>query len=774
MNLNNNYEDKKFVDEEEEDEETLIINDDLFEQKDMSEEEHIIQNEIKDEDFSYISNHDKKKHNNNSKTTNKNINHNNNNNASIVQKNIKGISKYADIINNDNNVNLNNKMKKKEMNIVGQPVQSIEIGKKEQGKHKQKNNNNKENNNNQKELKTNNSQILDNKIKNKNIYISKELSNSNNNKSMILNQYKHKNLLTSDSESLIKSEYKKKSSDNIRYNINDLIDKRNKKTCDTNNSNSYNSKRKKRCHYIKRSTSNNNKSRAKDKIKNGGLNNGNNNSNKNIKNAGSSSRKKDNKNMNKKEDNEKDKIIHNKSKSQNIYNINYTKNNQRIKNIYFDTKNGNNNILNEKEKKNELTLGTGVATGTGTVTGTGTGLEGVSDHNQNYSGILFHRKKIYEYNAEKLKIIFIRKINNQIEEIIKRKEKIYLTKNNNLYFLGFCDLLFELGFLHIKETEISDISKISDNIKNLYTQPFTNRDLLCEDFLYNEQRLLICAWKTILNNFQLAREFDNLPQENEEIALDDFKLFVFIITGLFIGYTYNFFINSDNKDYMNLTCREPYNKFISNYLKNEITPKTKKSNESIERLWSKNYNKFELSNNCIFNNRFNYSPSPKKGTMYIMKNSDSNILYQQKNNNILYKILENKQKTDFNYKKILKIKNFFIYFAELRKLYIAYKKNLKNLEQKISIEKYTFYPTINKNNDILLHKYPPSMSFLERNDLIRSKNLQKMKILEDERRNELLKECTFKPFGNNKKIKIDPIEISNRLYYNSRSKKKKT
>ena len=156
-----------------------------------------------------------------------------------------------------------------------------------------------------------------------------------------------------------------------------------------------------------------------------------------------------------------------------------------------------------------------------------------------------------------------------------------------------------------------------------------------------------------------------------------------------------------------------------------------------------------------------------------MKNSDSNILYQQKNNNILYKILENKQKTDFNFKKILKIKNFFIYFAELRKLYIAYKKNLKNLEQKISIEKYTFYPTINKNNNILLHKYPPSMSFLERNDLIRSKNLQKMKILEDERRNELLKECTFKPFGNNKKIKIDPIEISNRLYYNSRSKKKK-
>ena len=55
-------------------------------------------------------------------------------------------------------------------------------------------------------------------------------------------------------------------------------------------------------------------------------------------------------------------------------------------------------------------------------------------------------------------------MNNQIEEIIKGKHKFFFNENNNLFFLGFCDLLFELGFLHIKETEIGDISKIEENI----------------------------------------------------------------------------------------------------------------------------------------------------------------------------------------------------------------------------------------------------------------------------------------------------------------------
>ena len=87
-----------------------------------------------------------------------------------------------------------------------------------------------------------------------------------------------------------------------------------------------------------------------------------------------------------------------------------------------------------------------------------------------------------------------------------------------------------MGFLHIKETEITDISKISEHIKDLYTQPFTNRNLLSEEFLYNEQKLLISAWKTIINNFNLFKEFKTLPKESKEITLEDYKLFIFIIT----------------------------------------------------------------------------------------------------------------------------------------------------------------------------------------------------------------------------------------------------
>ena len=118
---------------------------------------------------------------------------------------------------------------------------------------------------------------------------------------------------------------------------------------------------------------------------------------------------------------------------------------------------------------------------------------------------------------------------------MKGKRNYYLNENNKLFFLGFCDLLFELGFLHIKETEIVDISKINEHIDDLYTQPFTNRNLLSEEFLFNEQKLLICAWKTILNNFRLVKEFSELPNENEEISMDDFKLFIFIIIGIFTG-----------------------------------------------------------------------------------------------------------------------------------------------------------------------------------------------------------------------------------------------
>ena len=127
---------------------------------------------------------------------------------------------------------------------------------------------------------------------------------------------------------------------------------------------------------------------------------------------------------------------------------------------------------------------------------------------------------------------------------------------------------------------------------------------------------------------------------------------------------------------------------------------------------------------------FHYSPSPKKYNIYYIKKNNNKYEYNYINNNkenILKKILVKRKKSYYNFKSILKIKNYFKYFAELRKLYNLYKKDLKSINKKINIEKeYTFYPKTNKNNK-LFNKFPPSMNFYERNVYIINIKEQKIK-----------------------------------------------
>ena len=274
------------------------------------------------------------------------------------------------------------------------------------------------------------------------------------------------------------------------------------------------------------------------------------------------------------------------------------------------------------------------------------------------------------------------KINKQISQIIQEKEKMYFNENNKLFFLGFCDILFELGFLHIKETEIKDITDIKNHIKDLYTQPFTNRTFLSENFLFNEQKLLICAWKTILNNFILIKEFNSLPEESEEISLDDCKLFIFIVTGLFIGFNHNYLkennqLKSERKPLKNKSQRN------DNSSKNIFNDS--KLNKSYTKSSSNSKNKYHFRKKSEHNNMMD-------------SNNESNYSNNTLNENILKNILDNRKKSDYNYKNILKIKNYFTYFAELRKLYNLYKKDLKNINKKKVIEKdLTFHPKTNKN-----------------------------------------------------------------------------
>ena len=371
-----------------------------------------------------------------------------------------------------------------------------------------------------------------------------------------------------------------------------------------------------------------------------------------------------------------------------------------------------------------------------------------------------------ENNADNLKKILMNKINKQINEVINKKGKLFFNENNKLFFLGFCDILFELGFLHIKETEIKDISKIKNHINDLYTQPFTNRTLLSENFLFNEQKLLICAWKTILNNFILIKEFDSLPEESEEISLDDCKLFLFIITGLFIGFN-NKCLNENNKI-----------KTERNLLKNKSLSNFRKKNNNKDIISGDKLNQ-SYNKNSKSKSKSKYHFRKKSENKNIMdSNNTSNYSNSTNNDNILKNILDNRKKSDYNYKSILKVKNFFTYFSELRKLFNLYKKELKNINTKKEVEKdLTFYPKTNKSNKIYLNKISPKMDFFQRNELLKKRNEKKIIILQKERSQKMLKECTFEPCKNNKNknskkmIHINPKEITNRLYHSCQNSK---
>ena len=237
-----------------------------------------------------------------------------------------------------------------------------------------------------------------------------------------------------------------------------------------------------------------------------------------------------------------------------------------------------------------------------------------------------------ENNADNLKKILMNKINKQINEVINKKGKLFFNENNKLFFLGFCDILFELGFLHIKETEIKDISKIKNHINDLYTQPFTNRTLLSENFLFNEQKLLICAWKTILNNFILIKEFDSLPEESEEISLDDCKLFLFIITGLFIGFN-NKCLNENNKI-----------KTERNLLKNKSLSNFRKKNNNKDIISGDKLNQ-SYNKNSKSKSKSKYHFRKKSENKNIMdSNNTSNYSNSTNNDNILKNILDNRKK----------------------------------------------------------------------------------------------------------------------------------
>ena len=762
MKMNWNAQINKYNEEDDEDTDTIIINEDLFEQREpeINEEEQIIQNEIKSDEFSFFTNNtkrntikEKKKNKNEQNLSNLKLKKNKNKKAERNDKNSKNnlnlIILKTDINKNINNYNMQNNnfnnvlILKKGGNISFKGDDDLKENKNEHGLNIVDKNNIKSNEND--ELVFHN--YLEN---NKIVKNEKEISNSksknitdNNNSNYLLDNKRTKNRVKEKySLKIDKNKYKRNFNNNIinqyksklkNNNLKKIIDysnsnsniKTNNSNTKINNSNSsrnyqedINPKYKSAFVGNKKKLKYNNTNRDKEniKIKNIDLDVHKKNHLKNDylryykqKNKNNTSIKKNNKN-----DNSTHLLyFHNKSQSHSQICMTSQKNSKyRNLNIEFKNKTQSENKGINKNKNY-------------------TNINTINERSKN--NVIVLRKKKHEQEAEILKKILIKKINFQIEEIMRGKRNYYLNEKNKLFFLGFCDLLFELGFLHIKETEIVDISKINEHIDDLFTQPFTNRNLLSEEFLFNEQKLLICAWKTILNNFRLVKEFSELPNEDEEISMDDFKLFIFIIIGIFTGNN----IKNFHNNIWNIN---------KSYSPNKLSLKKDSNGKDIR-------NQIQTQNNKVQNHLFN-----------------SNINSPRENN-------------------FLKIKDFFNYFAELRKLYNLYKKDLKNINKKINIIKeFTFFPKTNKNNKQILKKFGTPLNFFERSELFKKRNAQKKAKLKLELSKRQLEECTFEPCQssksksksknnrslNNNKHK-NPFEISNRLYYNySKHKKSRT
>ena len=744
INMNSNF--LKLKKENEKDD-SLIINDDLFEQKDMeSDDDQIILNEQNDGECSFFSDNSENDLNK-FKIIANNINLQNSNaniNTNEITKNENVININNDNIKNDNLLN-NNKIKKnEEINKKNDYINNNEKNEIKNNdiideiKINDENNLNKEENNiknlEHKNIKINNNakneqpktKIINNESKNQNkpknyfnkkvLYkkhqfnpanninhenkTSKVLRNNNNEINIISNKKFDKKLLTEKRQKSSRSyinKMKEKKSMKINYNNHDKIWKNSSRNDE--GSKSYTATDKNNIvpgteiSFDKYGNKTVIKKRLKNKIK--------------LSDISKTNHKliKIEKKLNRSYEHN---LIKSSSPKINHKKINFTNNINVNKSTGFNIKNRMKN--NSKENKTER-------------------------------------------NTDNLKKVLMHKIDKQINDIIKGKEKMFFNENNKLFFLGFCDILFELGFLHIKETEINDISQIKNHLNELCTQPFTNRKILSENFLFNEQKLLICAWKTILNNFVLIKEFDSLPQELEEITLDDCKLFIYIITGLFIGFNQKN-LNENNKI---ISQKNLKNKSLSNFRKIE-------GNKDIIHNVKLNQS-FTKSSSNKTKSKYHFR---KKSDIKDMNNTESNNSNRSSKDNILKNILDNRQKSDYNFKSILKIKNFFSYFSELRKLYNLYKKELKEINKRISTEKdLTFKPKTNRNNKILLDKLSPKMDFFQRNDLLKKRNEKKIITLQRERSQKLLKECTFEPCKSSKKKEnINPKEIVNRLYKN--------
>ena len=326
-------------------------------------------------------------------------------------------------------------------------------------------------------------------------------------------------------------------------------------------------------------------------------------------------------------------------------------------------------------------------------------------------------KSFNKYNnntaKEKMKIFQLNKLNGIIDNLLSKN-----AKENKINFFLFCELLFNLGFAYALHKNKDNKELNEEYIQEIEVQPYVDESEVTKEFIYKEIAIINEAFNSIINNFQLKLSFslntiNNVDSKDlflmkiDTITIEDFKLFIFILSDIFDGY------NKENKK--------------------ANSPKRGKEDKKIKN---------ENCNNSTYSTKTNKSVS-------ILNHND-------KINKIISKILPNKKLEDFNNKAINNYKEHFKYLSEINNKHIIYydneKKRIKK-EQVVNtiLNKCTFTPKTNSNNDLILDAIKPNMNFEERNQLMLLKNNKRKSKIKKELENELSQEATFEPVLNGEK-----------------------
>ena len=285
---------------------------------------------------------------------------------------------------------------------------------------------------------------------------------------------------------------------------------------------------------------------------------------------------------------------------------------------------------------------------------------------------------IIKYNemspTVKMKKIEINNINDEIDNICQ----------GNIDFFYFCRLLFHFGFVNIEHDEkyinkYNEFDKNDEIIDSLLIHSYFDVDLITKEFIFKEINIIKQAFKSIHENFvipenEVIKQID-LSDINYNISIQQFKLFIFILTNLFEGF------DIDDIKY--------------------ITEKKKNIKQN---------NKSEEEN----------------------KNDNSKRFYETKSNNlIIYDLLKkiiiikniDKFTTDF----INDYKNYFVYmiktyenFKYLSDIQKKEKKKIPKNEFNQDQAELSFKPKINKN----IKKPARYMNFIEYNHAKKEKNIE--------------------------------------------------